>query len=281
MLSSVAVSPPKRPEGTIRAVIEGAIRERGSKTFLIAPESGRQRTFADLAATARSVHRYLSEIGVSKGEKVALLLENGIFTAEIFLGLMHGGFVPVPINVIAGPSEWQTILDHSGAAAIVVSREWRASLESVIRRIAGGIQIIEADPDDGFGRAGEGPPPSASPMIEGEEEALLAYTSGSTGEPKGDAARPVIVCAAALSHERAGGDASLVTPFRWIGGYAPKISGQLVLELGDRLGMHLDRTGADDHRAVDRGRWMPSTRAQVPVRPVLLSSTGARPAPPI
>lgn len=43
----------------------------------------------------------LQERGLSAGDKVAFLMDNGLYTAEVFLGVMYGGMVAAPLNVRA------------------------------------------------------------------------------------------------------------------------------------------------------------------------------------
>ena len=70
--------------------------------FLISPESLRSLTFRELQERSRFLAGQLLEAGLVRGDKVALMMDNGLFTAQLFLGLNYGGFVAVPLNVRAG-----------------------------------------------------------------------------------------------------------------------------------------------------------------------------------
>jgi sulfoacetate-CoA ligase len=169
---------------TVRALIDHMAESRGGEIFLTAPETKRQLTFEALRQRATEVAHELSGLGLSKGEKVAFMLDNGIFTAELVLGAMYGGFVPVPLNVGAGPSQLEYILDHSDALVVFVSDEYNSALQNAVNQIERQIKVIAADADNGPRWRAE-PHGAALPTIDREADALLIYTSGSTGQPKG------------------------------------------------------------------------------------------------
>ena len=60
----------------------------------------------------------------STGDKVAFLMDNGLFTAQLFLGTMYGGFVSVPLNVRAGVSQLSYMLDHCDAKVVFVGNQY-------------------------------------------------------------------------------------------------------------------------------------------------------------
>jgi len=89
---------------TLRELIDQRSTERGDGSFLVSPETGRSLTFAGLQVQSRLLDAQLRNAGLQPGDKVAFLMDNGVFTAQLFLGVMYGGFVAVPLNVRAGVS---------------------------------------------------------------------------------------------------------------------------------------------------------------------------------
>ena len=172
---------------TVPALIDRMAERRGGETFLIAPETKRQLTFEGLQQRAIEVARQLLGLGLSKGEKVAFMLDNGLFTAELVLGAMYGGFVPVPLNVGAGRSQLEYLVSHSDTLVVFVSDEYRDLLQSAMGQLGRQIRVIAAHPDkDAVCDAIETRNTAAPPKIDKEEDdALLIYTSGSTSQPKG------------------------------------------------------------------------------------------------
>jgi amino acid adenylation domain-containing protein len=169
---------------TIREVIDHMARTQPEAAFLISPESERVLTFRGLQEQSRLLSTQLREAGLERGDKIAFLLDNGLFTAQLFLGTMYGGFVSVPLNVRAGVSTLSYTLDHCDAKVVFVGDNYGALVKEVMAGVGRAVKVIPANVD-GFAASGETPassmplPPPAS-----EDIALLMYTSGSTGQPK-------------------------------------------------------------------------------------------------
>ena len=170
--------------GTIRDLIDQMARTQLDASFLISPGTGRILTFQGLHEQAGFLSAQLREAGLERGDKVAFLLTNGLFTAQLFLAAMYGGFVSVPLNVGAGASQLSFMLDHCDAKVVFVGDEYRPLFAEVMAQVRRTVQVIPADAD-GFCAAGETPPQTIPLTVpEPEDEALLIYTSGSTGHPK-------------------------------------------------------------------------------------------------
>ncbi len=92
----------RREPDTLRGVIIRMAETRSGAPFLFSPETTGETTFAELRRRSERLAQWLLARGLSKGDKVAFLMDNGLFTAELFLGAMYGGFTVVPLNVRAG-----------------------------------------------------------------------------------------------------------------------------------------------------------------------------------
>src|ERR1700744_2634623 len=100
---------------TLRELIDQRAAHAPDRAFLVSPETGRDVTFAGLRAQSRLLDAQLRAGGVRPGDKVAILMDNGVFTAQLFLGVMYGGYVAVPLNVRAGVSQLAYTLAHCEA----------------------------------------------------------------------------------------------------------------------------------------------------------------------
>jgi len=129
-------------------------------------------TFAELDERTAAFARLLEEQGVEPGDRVAVKLSQSLEMAVAILGTLRFGAVFVPISNVLGADGVAHRLAHSGARVLVASgapeeRAFGLPVLSAgdVRRARGGATAVAATAPD-------------SP-------ALLLYTSGTTGKPKG------------------------------------------------------------------------------------------------
>ena len=175
----------KHESRTIRELIDRMASTQAEAPFLISPETGRVLTFIGLREQSRAISALLRKAGLERGDKVAFLLDNGLFTAQLFLGTMYAGLGSVPLNVRAGAAQLTYTLDHCGAKVVFVEAQYEPLLQEGLAGVSRAVRVIPADVDS-FAGESETPiedMPLATPAA--EDEALLMYTSGSVGQPKG------------------------------------------------------------------------------------------------
>lgn len=169
---------------TIRALVDFQASARPGATYLIAPETGLTLTFGQLQSASRRICSGLLGKGVRPGDKVALLMPNGYQTCRLFVGLMYGGFCVTPINLLAQPTLLAYVLDHCDARIVFVAPDQVARLQEALASVSRPIEIVVCHPDaEEFIEL-----PDAIvelPPVEENDDALLMYTSGTTGKPKG------------------------------------------------------------------------------------------------
>ena len=154
---------------TIRDVVDRMARLRGDAPFLIQPRTGATVTFAQLQRDSRALTGRLSGWGLLKGDRVALLLENGPCVAELLIGTLYAGLVPVPLSIHAGHRRIVSTLEHSGSRALFMAPGQQARLESDLAS-DGPVRLVRVDPDHRLDR-GDDHVPTAD-LVELEPQTL-------------------------------------------------------------------------------------------------------------
>jgi acyl-CoA synthetase (AMP-forming)/AMP-acid ligase II len=155
-------------------------------------DSKRSLSFAQWDARASRLANALLDLGLAKGDRVALLAYNCVEWMEIYVALARAGLVAVPLNFrLMGP-EISYIVSHSEAQAIIVQSDLRDRVESIRADLPLDpkrcIHFGAATPDGWQGyealidaASSKAPAVSVTP----QDPFALMYTSGTTGKPKG------------------------------------------------------------------------------------------------
>jgi len=170
---------------TIRACIEQHAAVAPEREFLIAPESGLTMNFAQLKTAVEEVGARLDRLGLGQGARIAFLLNNGFWTTRLFLGVMASNRVIVPLNAVAGSVQLVHVLGHSDAEVVFVAPGYRDKLAEIMAQVERPIRVIEITDDSGPQWPEDDHAVDSPPSPTPEDSALLLYTSGSTGLPKG------------------------------------------------------------------------------------------------
>ena len=145
-------------------------------------------SFAELTALAARVAGFLRAAGVEKGDRVAGYLPRVPETLALMLGAWKAGAVYVPIFAGFGADAIAFRVRHSGAKVLGTHHEYRARVPSlppgvVVMTVGGGRRAAgEVDFHEAIAAQPERCP---SVMRRRDDPAVLLYTSGSTGPPKG------------------------------------------------------------------------------------------------
>ena len=180
---------------TIRHHVDQRAAEQPDAPYLIAPETGAVMTYGELQRASRALGRFLIGQGLTKGDKVALMLHNSYQTARLLIGIMYAGFTVAPLNLLSQRTQLEYVLEHSDTKLVFTSKDLAPALREALATVPREIKVMVIDPDatrlaDSAGALLE-PDSAAAPGLFGlpdvseTEEALLMYTSGTTGKPKG------------------------------------------------------------------------------------------------
>jgi acyl-CoA synthetase len=160
-------------------------------------EASSATTWADYAARSRALACLLLELGLARGERVAVILPDGAGVHAAFIATERAGLVAVGIGPRAGYRELHHLLGRTGAVALITRRTYRDEPTPALfaRLCADGLPlrhhlVVERDLEleagvelDGRVRALVPGEPAARPL-DPEELWLINSTSGTTGMPK-------------------------------------------------------------------------------------------------
>lgn len=165
-----------------------SLGEFGEKPALVAvgKKDLQYWSFRKLAERARSFANGLAEGGIKRGDTVALFAENRPEWIATAMGIIGSGAVVMPLDIQFGDQTLLHVLQDSNARAIITTQRRVERIEKLPLKEKPRLIVFDAPPSDE--RSWErwlhqgGP---ELPTVQRDDSAVLFYTSGTTGPPKG------------------------------------------------------------------------------------------------
>ncbi len=159
---------------TVGDALTSSVRRYRDKQALIFGEES--LTFGELDRRVDQFAQAILAEGVNPGDRVALLLPNGLTMAEAYFAAARAGVVAVPINVRWAPPEIAYVLEDARPRLVIAGEEFRTALPTAPHILVGDAwtERVERAPGD---------PPAVA--VAETDPWVIVYTSGTTGRPKG------------------------------------------------------------------------------------------------
>jgi acyl-CoA synthetase (AMP-forming)/AMP-acid ligase II len=173
----------------------GQIQRLNAKKFpetVALRDKTRTFTYPQMNRRVNQLAHSLTLLGLQKGDKVAVLLENSIEIVEVFLATAKTGIIIVPINFRNVSPEVEYIVNNSDAKAMIVHDQFISIVEPVranLKNIPSKNYFVVGESHDGYqdyeAFIKDSPDIEPQARVEAKDTWILIYTSGTTGKPKG------------------------------------------------------------------------------------------------
>lgn len=193
----------ERPRN-INEFFQATLKKHAEKMAVIAEDQ--QITYQELDTVSTRIAANLQQIGVEKGDRVAVIVGNSLEFPLLTLACAKAGALMVPINVKLSADEIGYILGHSKPEVIVVEEEFFPKVQENLER----AQNVGVNNEKVFVLGGENSfkellkEDARFEEIEVHEEdgAYILYTSGTTGKPKGAVLSHVNVIHSVMNYKK-------------------------------------------------------------------------------
>lgn len=140
--------------------------------------------YGALDAGSQRVAGLLRELGVQPGDRVGVMLPNVPHFPLAYYGALRLGAVVVPMNPLLSKREVAYYLRDSGAKLLLAWHGFAESAEAGAAEVDG-AEVLLIEPTDIAQRVGAAEPIAEVAHKDGDDTAVVLYTSGTTGQPKG------------------------------------------------------------------------------------------------
>src|SRR3954467_15742752 len=155
--------------------------EHGDRTALRLDDAA--ITYSDLDEASARVAALLRDKGIEPGDRVGVMLPNAPYFAVAYYGVLRAGGVVVPMNVLLKGREVKFYLSDPEAKALFAWHDFAEAAEKGADDA--GAECILVGPGEFEKLVGEHDPHTDLADREDDDTAVILYTSGTTGQPKG------------------------------------------------------------------------------------------------
>jgi fatty-acyl-CoA synthase len=169
---------PNLTSAPLWSALQSQAASRGAATAL--HFEGQATSYAQLASQAQAMAAALQARGVAHGARVAWLGLNHPLQIALLFACAGIGAIAMPLNYRLAPGEWARMFADAQPSLLIHDGAWREVATSLGQTCAVPLQDFE-----GLLHEGQALPPANMQRGKASDGALLVYTSGTTGAPKG------------------------------------------------------------------------------------------------
>jgi acyl-CoA synthetase (AMP-forming)/AMP-acid ligase II len=164
-------------------------RWRGHRDAVVC--DGQRQRWDEFAATLNRFANALADRGIGRGERVAVVMSNGLPMVHALFGTLNAGAVSVPMNLSVSDDALVGLVRDAGARALVATADQRARIDALRSQLGPEVGLFllagEATPGwTGWEAFLAGAAPGAPAVTVADDDLLnIIYSSGTTGIPKG------------------------------------------------------------------------------------------------
>lgn len=169
----------------LEVVLAAFARRTPDKEMLVC--DGRRVTYRELERRIREVAGGLAKLGLREGDRIVLYLPNGVEIVELLYAAFTLGAIAIPVTTRITIRELTYFCQDSGAKIVVCSPQHAEGVRGIVEGQPGLQGITTGEAEKGFLAFADVSDKSFVPSaIDAEDDtAMIMYTSGTTGRPKG------------------------------------------------------------------------------------------------
>ena len=166
-------------------VLEKAANRHPQKTAIITKDE--ELTFADLNQRVHRLAANLQQAGIRQGDRIGVLLPNCAAIPLSYFATQKIGAVTVILDARLKGKELRGVLKDAAVKLLIVHQQLRVEAEDAFKELGRiPIWVVNGEGDESFEkRLSLSAATATLPQLRADDDALILYTSGTTGEPKG------------------------------------------------------------------------------------------------
>ncbi|MCE2526250.1 MAG: AMP-binding protein [Actinomycetia bacterium] len=177
------VDPPDLPGGLYGLLQQ--VNARYAAKPALQTSDGRSLTFAELASEIEQCRKSLAVWGVEPGDRILVYVEKSPATVLLFLACLSHGAVYVPINPAYTPVELQELVRDCTPRLVVCDPSREPQVGEWVGGPAAAVQMASMGSAGRLARPAEPRIRHSELRPSGNDPAVILYTSGTTGKPRG------------------------------------------------------------------------------------------------